>query len=147
MNDFPCVYACACIRAHAAVAINFPLAAFSTPMLIHSTSFTSTALILVGEADVHVDASWCTVPFPFGQLALVVDLVVVEDVAFIPATVFFAAEHGGPEALEVVARLRIDTRHLAQEELLQHSLVEGLWVLVDGFASHGEDGAGLEADG
>lgn len=84
-------------------------------------------------------------PSPLGQLALVVELG-VRDVALVPAAVLFGSEHGGPEALHVVARFRVDALHFAQEEVLQDPLVELLWVPMDGFASDGEDGAGLESD-
>ena len=84
-------------------------------------------------------------PLPPGQLALIVQLG-GRNVAGTPAAVFLVAEHGGPKALKVVARLRVHALHVPQEELLQHSLVEVFGMLVDGFAPHGEDGAGLEAD-
>lgn len=85
-------------------------------------------------------------PFPLSQLALVIQLR-FWDLALVPETVLLVAEHGEPEALRVVARFGVDAFHVAQEEILQHLLVELLRVLVDRFASDGEDGAGLEAHG
>ena len=40
----------------------------------------------------------------------------------------------------------IDSFHVTQEDILQHVLVEHLWMLVNGFTSDGEDGTGLEID-
>ena len=84
-------------------------------------------------------------PFPLGQLALVIELG-IRDLALVPAAVLFGSEHGGPEALHVVARFGVDALHFAQEEVLQDPLIELLWIPVDGFASDGEDGAGLKSD-
>ena len=84
-------------------------------------------------------------PSSLGQLTLIVQLD-IGDLAGMPAAVFLVAEHGGPEALEVVARFGIYALHFPQEEILQHALIEFLWMLADGFASHCEDGAGLKAD-
>ena len=84
-------------------------------------------------------------PFPLRQLSLVVELH-IRDLARIPAAVLFPAEHCSPEALQVMARFRVDALHFPQEELLQHMLVEFLWVLVDRLTCHGEDGAGLESN-
>lgn len=84
-------------------------------------------------------------PFPLGQLALVVQLR-VRSVDLVPETVLFVTEGGEPEALGVVARLGVDAFHVPQEEFFQHLLIELLRVLVDTFASHGENGARLEAN-
>lgn len=84
-------------------------------------------------------------PPPLSQLALIIQLC-IRDVARTPATILFISEHGGPKALHVVTRDGIDTLHLTQEEILQHSLIELLWMLVDRFASQREDRAGLKAD-
>ena len=84
-------------------------------------------------------------PFPLGQLALVIHLG-IRDLAQIPAAILFVPEHGEPKTLHVMSCLRIDALHIPQEEILQHSLVELLWMLVDSFASHCEDCARLKAD-
>ena len=103
-------------------------------------------LPLVGEAHVHLNTLRSHMPFPLRQLALIIQFG-IRDVARIPAAVFLVAEKGEPKALEVVARFGIDALHFPQEELLQYPLVHVLWMLIDGFASHCEDGAGLEPDG
>lgn len=82
-------------------------------------------------------------PFSLGQLALVIQLR-VRDLALVPKTILFVTEHGEPEALGAVARLGVDAFHVPQEEFVQHLLIELLRVLVDTFASHGENGARLE---
>ena len=101
--------------------------------------------LLVGEADVHIDPSRGTVPFALCQLSLVVE-VGLGDLALIPAAVLFVTEDGGPEALEVMTRLRVDALHLAQEEILQHFLIEFPGMLVNGLPSHGKDGSRLESN-
>ena len=103
-------------------------------------------LRLVGEAHVHLNTLRSHMPFPLRQLALVIQFG-IRHVARIPAAVFFVAEKGEPKALEVVARFGINALHFPQEELLQYPLVHVLWMLMDGFASYCEDGAGLEPDG
>ena len=103
-------------------------------------------LILVSEADIHLDVPRSTVPLPLCQLALIVELG-IRDLALMPTAVLVHAEHGGPKALRVMTRLRVDALHLPQEEILQHLLVELPRVLVNRLPSHGEDGAGLESDG
>ena len=85
-------------------------------------------------------------PSSLRQLTLVIELR-LRDLALIPTAVLFIAEHGGPEAFEVMARLRVDTLHLAQEEIVQHLLVELPRVLLNSLPSDGKDGAGLESDG
>ena len=102
-------------------------------------------LLFIGEADVHLNTPWSTMPFPLCQLSLVVEFG-LGDLALIPAAVLFLAEHSGPEALEVVTRLRVDALHFAQEEIFQHLLVECPRVLVNSLASDSKDGAGLESD-
>ena len=84
-------------------------------------------------------------PVPLCQLSLVIELR-VRDLAPIPAAVFILAEHGGPEALQVVTRLRVDALHLPQEEILQHLLVEFSGMLMNSLPSHSKDGARLESD-
>ena len=106
----------------------------------------STSLRLVGVAHIHLDALRGLVPSPLGQLTLIVQLG-IRDIARIPAAILFVSEDGGPKALKVVAGFGIDGLHLPQEKFLQHPRVESLRVLVDGLASHGKDGARLEAYG
>ena len=102
-------------------------------------------LLLIGEADIHLHTARSRVPFPLCQLSLVVEFS-LRDLALIPTAVFLPAEHGRPKALQVVTRLRVDALHLAQEEILQHLLVELSGVLVNGVSSHSKDGAGLKSD-
>ena len=101
--------------------------------------------LLISEADVHLHTARSRVPFPLCQLTLVVEFS-LRDLALIPAAVFFLAEHGWPKALQVMTRLRVDALHLAQEEILQHLLIELPGVLVNSVSSHSKDGAGLESD-
>ena len=86
-------------------------------------------------------------PSPPRQLTLIIHFRSILDIALIPAAVFFVPEHGGPEPLHVVTRLRIYVFHIAQEEGLQHALIERFRMLMDRLAADGEDGAGLETDG
>ena len=102
-------------------------------------------LLLIGEANVHVNTPWSTMPFPLCQLSLVVELR-ISNLSLIPAAVLILAEHGGPEALEVMTRLRIDALHFSQEEFFQHLLVKYPRVLVNSLPSHSKDGARLESD-
>lgn len=102
-------------------------------------------LLLVGEADVHLNTPWSAMPFPLCQLSLVVQLR-IRDLSLIPATVLFVTEHGGPEALDVVTGLRVDALHFPQEEILQHLLIESPWVLMNSLPSYSKDGARLESD-
>ena len=84
-------------------------------------------------------------PLPFRQLSLIVELS-LRGLALIPAAVLVLAEHGRPEAFQVMTRLRVDALHLAQEEILQHLLIEFLRVLVNSLPSYSKDGARLEPD-
>ena len=83
-------------------------------------------------------------PSPLRQLALIVQLD-MRDLARIPAAILFVPEQGWPKALEVVARFRIHALHFSEEEILQHLLVQFLWMLVDSFTSDREDRSRLKA--
>ena len=84
-------------------------------------------------------------PSPLRQLTLVIQFD-IRDLTRIPAAILIVSKHSGPKALHVMTRLGVDALHLPQEQLFQHSLVEFLGMLVDGFACHCEDGARLKAD-
>ncbi len=88
-----------------------------------------------------------SVPVTFGQLALCVALFLGQVRLAVPANVFVRRPHGQPEAFHVMARLRVDVGHVAQEKILHDLAVLVLRVLLDGLSVSGEDGAGLEADG
>lgn len=84
-------------------------------------------------------------PSSLGQLTLVIQLS-IRDLARIPAAILFVPEHRGPKALQVVARFGIHTLHFSSKEIVQHPLVEFLWMLMNSFASHRKDCARLKAD-
>lgn len=84
-------------------------------------------------------------PSPLRQLALIIQFG-IRNLARVPAAVLFVTEHSRPKTLQVMTCLGVDALHLPQEHLFQHSLVEFLWMLVDGLTCYREDCAGLKAN-
>lgn len=107
------------------------------------TSYPS--LRCVGEAYVHLHALRSLMPFPFRQLALIVQLG-IRDLARIPTAILFISEHRGPKALQVMACFGIHALHIPQKKILQPLLIGFLWMLVDSLASHSKNRARLESD-
>ncbi len=64
----------------------------------------------------------------------------------VPTNVFRRIPHCKPEALQVMAGLRVDVGHITQEEVLKYLAVEFLWVLLYGLPAHSKDSARLETD-
>ena len=119
---FPCVSMPLCIKATVAYdlykgkekyrQIGIAASILHCPCPLNQPPF----LLLIREADIHLNPPRRTMPSPLRQLSLIIKLL-LRDLPQIPTAVFIPTEQSRPEAFEVMARLRVNALHLAQEEI------------------------------